>query len=198
MVSAERWTLRVAALVTLISLAVTTVELLAQAITVQRSGDALVVRAPALTFIKGEPLVRLKDGRALRVDLELSVLPGPGGAAAAEARQVFLLSYDLWEERFAVTQAAGGPSRSVSHRTAAEAEGWCLEQLTVPLASLGSLRDKAFWIRLASRVLDGGTASASADDEGFTLRALIDALSRRRKESMWTHSTEAGPFRLGS
>jgi hypothetical protein len=189
-----RWVARVA----LFLIVVPGVELLAQSVTVHRAGEALGIRAPSFTFIKGEPLVLLKDGRAVRVDLELAVLPGPGGAAAAETRQVFVLSYDLWEERFAVTQV-GGPLRSVSNRTAADAESRCLEQLTVPLAALGSLgRDRPFWIRLVSRVLDGGTASTSAGDEGFTLRALIDALSRRRKDNVWTHSVEAGPFRLGS
>jgi hypothetical protein len=187
----------VVARVALLLMAISTVELLAQAMTVHRVGEALAVRAPTFTFIKGEPLVRLKDGRSLRVDLELSALPGPGGAAAAQGRQVFILSYDLWEERFAVTQV-GVPSRSIANRTAGEVEGWCLEQLTVPIASLGSLGDRPFWIRLASRVLDGDSASSGGDAEGFTLRALIDALSRRRKDTVWTHTVEAGPFRVGS
>ena len=198
MVMAGPRTLTSVAQIALVLMAMTTVELLAQSITAHRAGDALAVRAPTFTFIKGEPLVRLKDGRGLRVDLELSVLPGPGGVAAAQARQVFILSYDLWEERFAVTQV-GVPSRSIANRTAGEVEGWCLEQLTVPIASLGSLGgDRPFWIRLASRVLDGDIASSGGDTEGFTLRALIDALSRRRKDNVWTHTVEAGPFRLGS
>ena len=132
----------VVARVALLLMAISTVELLAQAMTVHRVGEALAVRAPTFTFIKGEPLVRLKDGRSLRVDLELSALPGPGGAAATQGRQVFILSYDLWEERFAVTQV-GVPSRSIANRTAGEVEGWCLEQLTVPIASLGIARRRS-------------------------------------------------------
>lgn len=182
----------------LLLMAMFTVELLAQSITVQRAGDALAVRAPTFTFIKGEPLVRLKDGRAVRADLDLSVLAGPGGVAAAEARQVFIVSYDLWEERFAVT-VAGVPSRSIANRTVGEVEGWCLEQLTVPLGSMGALgRDRPFWIRLTSRVLDGDDETGRGDADAFTLRGLIDALSRRRKDNVWTHAVEAGPFRLGS
>lgn len=197
MVMAGPRTLTSVAQIALVLMTMTTVELLAQSISVHRAGDVLAVRAPTFTFIKGEPLVSLKDGRAVRVDLELSVLPGPGGAAAAQARQVFILSYDLWEERFAVTHV-GVPPRSIANRTAGEVEGWCLEQLTVPIASLGSLaNDRPFWIRLVSRVIDGDDAS-SGGDEGFTLRALIDALSRRRKDNVRTHTVEAGPFRLGS
>ncbi len=191
-------TLTVASRAVLFLMATFTVELLAQSITVQRAGEALAIRAPTFTFIKGEPLVRLKDGRAVRADLDLSVLAGPGGAATAEARQVFIVSYDLWEERFAVT-VVGVPSRSTANRTAAEVESWCLGQLTVPLGSLGPLgRDRPFWIRLTSRVLDGDDAGGPGDADGFTLRGLIDALSRRKKDNVWTHAVEAGPFRLGS
>ncbi len=57
----------------------------AQAVTVSRVADAVAVRAPGFTFIKGEPLVRLKDGRSVRADLDLSVLPRPGDPPAARS-----------------------------------------------------------------------------------------------------------------
>src|SRR5687768_17159277 len=103
----------------------------AQSVAVNITGDAVHVRAPEFTFIKGGSLARLKDGQSVRVELHLTVLPRPGATPTAERRQTFALSYDLWEERFAVTQA-GVPSRSISHLTSAAAEAWCLEQLTVP------------------------------------------------------------------
>jgi hypothetical protein len=168
----------------------------AQAVTVSRVADAVAVRAPGFTFIKGEPLVRLRDGRSVRADLDLSVLPKPGDPAAAHSRQTFVLSYDLWEERFAVT-LVGPPSKSAAYLTSAAAESWCLEQLTVPAASLGSLgRDVPFWIRLEYRILGGDSPAAGTDDAGLTLRGLIDAFSSRRKATEWTHAIEAGPFRL--
>ena len=153
------------------------------------------VRAPAFGFIKGETLARLKDGRSVSVDLGLSVLPDRGATAVAQSRQVFVLSYDLWEERFAVT-LAGVPPRSISHLTSAGAEAWCLEQLTVSVRALGSLgRDRPFWVRLEYRILDGDAPAADAD-AGLTLRWLIDRLSRRRKAEELTHAIEAGPLRL--
>lgn len=172
-----------------------TMRLDAQAVTAGQSGESVVVHAPGLGFIKGEPLARLKDGRTLRVDLDLSVLPGPGGPTAAHGRRTFILSYDLWEERFAVTMD-GSPPRSVAYLTAAGAEAWCVEQLTIPVAALGRLgREAPFWIRLEYRVLDGEAAPA-ADDAGFTLRGLIETFSRRPRPTAWTHTVEAGPFRL--
>lgn len=168
-----------------------------QNVTIARAGEALAVHAPNLGFIKGEPLARLKDGRSVRVDLDLAVLPGPGGAAVAHGRQTFVLSYDLWQERFAVTQV-GTPPRSASYLTANAAEAWCLERLTIPVSELGKLRDAPFWIRLEYRILDGSTSTDRDDSGGLSLKGLIDALSRKPKESGPTHAVEAGPFRLRS
>lgn len=165
-----------------------------QSMTVTTTGGVVRVQAPGFRFIAGEPLARLKDGLTVRVELELRVLAGPGAAAAAaHGRQTFVLSYDLWEERFAAAMSGTG-SRSVSHLTAEAAEAWCIQQLTVPVSGLGSLRSQPFWIRLESRVLNG--QSDGRDDEGLTLRGIIDTLSRRQAREKTPHSAEAGPFRV--
>jgi hypothetical protein len=167
----------------------------AQSITVGQTADAMIVHAPGLGFIKGEPLGRLKDGRTLRVDLDLTVMPGPGGTPVVRGRHIFAVSYDLWEERFAVTMA-GTPPKSVAYLTAAAAETWCVEQMTVPIASLGRLgRDAPLWIRLEYRVLDGESTPADGEN-ALSLRSLIDVFSKRPRASEWTHAIEAGPFRL--
>jgi len=166
---------------------------MAQSVTVEAAGEALKIRAPGFSFLKGDPLVRLKEGRSVRVELGGLVLPSPGKLPAAAARRVFALSYDLWEERFAVTTVEAR-SQSVSHLALAAAEAWCVEQLTIPLTALGALRDQPFWIRLEYRILDGEGA-ADQPDSGYTLQALIDALSRRRKTEASPNALEAGPFR---
>jgi hypothetical protein len=166
---------------------------MAQGVTVDAVGDALKIRAPGFSFLKGDPLARLKEGRSVRVELGGLVLPAPGKLPAAAARRVFALSYDLWEERFAVTTVEAR-SQSVSHLALAAAEAWCVEQLTIPLTALGALGDQPFWIRLEYRILDGDAAS-DQPDSGYTLQALIDALSRRRKTEASPHALEAGPFR---
>jgi len=137
----------------------------------------------------------LKDGRSVRVELVAAVLSAPGKSAAATTRRIFALSYDLWEERFAVT-AVDARSRSVSHLMAAAAEAWCVEQLAVPVSALGALGgDLPFWIRLEYRLLDVDAAQ-DPSDSGYTLQSLIDAFSRRRKTESSMHALEAGPFRL--
>jgi hypothetical protein len=136
----------------------------------------------------------LKDGRSVRLELTALVLPGPGKQPAAAARRVFAVSYDLWEERFAVTTVEAR-SQSVSHLALTAAEAWCVGQLTIPLSALGSLgSDQPFWMRLEYHILDGDPPSDQSDS-GYTLQALIDVFSRRRKTEASPHALEAGPFR---
>jgi hypothetical protein len=171
------------------------VRLLAQSVVATRVGDNVTVRGPGLGFIKGETLARLKDGRTVRVEVEMAVLPKPGERAAAETRQTFVVSYDLWEERFAVTQVVT-PPKSISYQTTGSAEAWCLEQLAIPVGAIGPLaHDLPFWVRLGYRVLDADSPPAT-DGGDFSLRGLIDALSKRRKVDAALHAIEAGPFRL--
>jgi hypothetical protein len=169
----------------------------AQTLTVDIVGEVLKIRAPGFSFLTGDPLARLKDGRSVRVELAAMVLPAPGKSPASTARRSFALSYDLWEERFAVT-TVDTRSQSVSHLTMAAAEAWCVEQLAIKVSALGALgRDLPFWIRLEYRVLDGDSPPDS-EDSGYTLQTLIDALSRRRKTESSPHPLEAGPFRVPS
>ena len=169
----------------------------AQTLTVRAVADALHVRASGLGFISGPVLDRLQDGRSVRVDFDLIVLEKPNGAVVSRAQQSFNLSFDLWEQRFAVTRIGPMP-RSISHLTARAAEDWCLDNVTVPVASLGRTgRDTPFWVRVAYRIQDRAS-TAAPDDSTFTLQTLIDVLSRRREDENKAKSLEAGPFRLSN
>lgn len=182
--------LRRAAVALLASLAWCVAPAFAQKVTVDPVGDGLRIRAPGFSFLKGDPLARLKDGRSVRVELVAMVLAGPGKPATVTVRRIFALSYDLWEERFAVT-SVDARSQSVSHLMQAAAEAWCIEQLAVPIDA--GLRDRPFWIRLEYRIIETDAADDSADF-GYTLQALIDLLSRRRKAEPAPNALEAGPF----
>lgn len=167
-----------------------------QSIDVTTGADALQITAPGFAFIEGQVLSRLRDGRSVRLELALMVLAREGGRAVAERRQIFDVSFDLWEERFAVTRV-GTPARTVSHLTSRAAEAWCIENLTVPLRELGRLgRDAPLWIRLAYRVHTPDVDSRAASGVASTLERLIDLLGRRRVAGDLEKSMEAGPFRL--
>jgi len=168
-----------------------------QTLTASAAGDVLTIRVAGFDFLTGEPIGRLKDGRSVRVELAVTVLAEAGRSPVTTSRQTFALSYDLWEERFAV-RTVSGRSQSISHLSQAAAEAWCVEQLAVPLRALGVLgRDRPFWLRLESRVPNADAAAEPDEGGGFTLQALIDALSRRRRSDSSTRALDAGPFRLG-
>ena len=165
-----------------------------QAVTIDAAGGSLRVRAPDLTFIEGEVLNRLRDGRAVRLDFELIVFAEPGRAVIARLDRSFNLSFDLWEERFAATRI-GTPPESVSHLTSRAAETWCLEKLAIGRTELGRLSpDTPFWIRLGYQVADAGEPTDEESDV-LTLRRLIDILSRRESANIG-RTLDAGPFRL--
>jgi hypothetical protein len=168
----------------------------AQSLNVRVVGDQLHLRGTSLGLIEGQVSEHLKDGRSVRVDVELTILDSPRGTAITQSRQTFTLSFDLWEQRFAVTRA-GPPPRSISHLTARDAEAWCLDNMTVPLAALGRFsREAPLWIRVDYRVQDPTPAPNPEDDSTFTLRTLIERLSRRRQDEALGRTLEAGPFRV--
>jgi hypothetical protein len=168
--------------------------LAAQSITVRAASDLLHVRAAALSFIEGRMLERLQDGRAVRIDFELAVLEGASGPVVATAQHAFNVSFDLWEERFSVSRI-GAPPRSISHLRARDAEAWCLDNVTVPIAGLGRFgRDVPFWVRITYRVQD--PAAPAAGESPLTLWTLIDVLSRRTDDPQSGKSVAGGPFRL--
>jgi hypothetical protein len=204
-VVAPAWRAAVTVLVLLGALGGPAAWVSAQTLSIDAVGDAVKIRASGFSFLKGTPVARLKDGRSVRVEIAAMVLPGPGKEPAATTRRIFALSYDLWEERFAVT-AVGARSQSVSHLALAAAEAWCLEQLAIPLNALGALGrppgDVPFWVRVEYRILDAD-APSTPPDSGYTLQALIDLLSRRRTSASTspeqaesaTRALEGGPFK---
>ncbi len=166
-----------------------------QAVTVSRDGALLRLRAPSFRFIEGDVLSRLRDGRALQLEFTAAALTSPAGDAVTQIRQIFNVSFDLWEERFAVTRL-DPPRRSVSHLGARDAEAWCLTHLALSFADLARLgKDGRFWIRLSYEVQDPSAAQSPRGDP-YTLRRLIDYLSQRRQASALRRSIEAGPFRV--
>jgi hypothetical protein len=169
----------------------------AQSFDVRAVADMLQLRGAGLGLIEGRVAEHLKDGRSVRVDFDVTVLEKPRGGSVTHGQYSFNVSYDLWEQRYAVTRV-GTPPRSISHLTARSAEGWCLENMTVPLTSLGRFaHDVPFWIRIDYRVQDRAPAESPNDDSTLGLRTLIDLLSRRKQDEMPVRSLEAGPFRVG-
>ena len=102
-----------------------------ESLSVSFDGDNLRVGAPGLHFLTGKPLERLKDADTVVFLSQLTLFGDSRGATVLRrARERLIVSYALWEEKFAVS-IPGAPVRSRSNLTAAQAEAWCFENLAV-------------------------------------------------------------------
>ena len=161
-------------------------------LTVEREGDRLRFSAPQLRFLAGQPLDQLHDGRSVTYvfTVSLQVQRGQGRGAGVTRQVVF--SYDLWEERFSVTRV-DDPGTSASHLTAAAAEAWCVNLLSLPASAAPA--DKTFVVKLecSLREEDAQPADAPATT---TLTGLIDLLSRKPRATPPRWEAVSAPLRL--
>jgi len=136
--------------------------LTAQSLTARVDRDQLHIVSPRVHFLTGEALNRLRDGATVVYALQLTVRGERAGKALARTEERFAVSYDLWEEKFAITKLGQSP-RSVSHLSAAAAEAWCVENTAIPIgvlpgdAAIAILGDTATHARLSA----GARASAA-------------------------------------
>jgi hypothetical protein len=145
-------------------------------------GDNLHVAAPALHFLTGKPLERLKDGDAVAYVGQLELLDDSRAIVLRQMKARFVVSYALWEEKFSVTNLGGAPGGS--HRvadglSAAHAEAWCVESMAV--SALGLAADSYYWLRFELRT---GTARDLTEDSrsGISITGLIELLGRKNTE----------------
>jgi hypothetical protein len=167
--------------------------LLAQQLTLKASADQIMVSAPKLHFLSGKPLERLRNGNAVAFDFHLVVLGEGKQAILRRNFDRFVVSYDLWEEKFSISRMR--TSRSAASRLSADAaEAWCLDNIAV--TSSGLPRDTSVWVRLDIRAQENRDPMPLGEDEGISLSSLIDIFSRPGKQEANHWRLEAGPVRL--
>ena len=165
----------------------------AQSLRVRIDVSQLRLTAPDLHFITGEALRQLHNGASVNYGFVARILPQKSGAPLTESAYRFAISYDLWEEKYAVTRLEPSP-RSVSHLSSSAAETWCLESITLAIDKLGA--DQPFWVAVEYQIVEAQQQLDASDDARFTLTGLIDVLSRRSSKKELSGKKEGGPFRL--
>lgn len=182
-------------LLLLLCLAVARPQLQAQSklLIVELQGSHLRVAAPQLQFLEGKPLEQLHNGASVAYALELTIAPDRGRAPLFRLQEQFIVSYDLWEEKFSVVRA--GPSgRSASHLTAAQAVAWCLESMLLPKAALPA--EKTFVIELECRITENEAEGGTESRPALSLAGLIDVFSRREREAPPRWQAVSGTLRM--
>ncbi len=153
------------------------------------------VAAPDLRFVSGAPLERLRNGAPVPFALQLALSSDRFATVLQRDIERFVLSYDLWEEKFAVTRF-GRPRRTASHLTDRTAEAWCIAQTGVPPAGMAD--SQPFWLRLEARAESPAEETETEGDGAMSLTRLVELFSRRGRSDPSHFSVEAGPFRLAS
>ena len=147
-----------------------------------------------LNLIGGGPLLaRLKNGAPVAYDFHLALMVGDKAAVRRRSFERFVVSYDLWEEKFAVTNLRK-PRAAASGLAAKAIDAWCLARIGLPANGLNS-RDNV-WVRLEVRAVDPKQDSALFDSSSISVASLIEILSRpaRRDEPRW--ALDAGPVEM--
>lgn len=172
-----------------------------------RSGDnELQITAPRLHFLTGSSLDRLKNGAAVNYDFQLSLSLDSRTNLYDRAVERIAVSYDLWEEKYAVTRISGSSTlrgaisrrsherRSASHLTSDGAERWCISDLAVSTSGVNP--NQLLWVRLEVRSVDPKESSPLFDDTGISLTRLIDLFSHPPRSGQQRWTLETGPARL--
>lgn len=164
-----------------------------QPLLVRRSDDQLRVSAPQLRFLTGKPLTQLKDGQTVAFASQVTLQGESSAQILARTVDRFLISYDLWEEKFSATRM-GPPARSASRLTASGCEAWCLDHLLrIPP---GLAPDRTLYLRLELRSEDHREAFGVIGEPGINITRLIELFSRPPKVQQLRWVAAAGPFRL--
>jgi len=139
-------------------------------------GDTLRPVLPDLHFIAGRALERLKDARTVVFLSQITLLRDDHVTPFRHAPQRFYVSYDIWEGRFKVTIPGAVPESRLG-LTAAQAEAWCMDNVTV--SALGVAPDRDFWMRFDLRTADPKDMAGIVSESGISISGLIEFFSRK-------------------
>ena len=158
---------------------------------IRREGANLRISAPQIRFLNGKPLEQLKNGANVSFVSQISFTT----EFTVLARKVdrFVVSYDLWEEKFSATRL-GPPQRSASRMSVPAAEAWCLDELAPVPASLTLSRP--FSIKWELRAEDPKESAAIIGEPGINLTRLVEIFSRPPRNQQLRWAETAGPLRL--
>jgi hypothetical protein len=162
----------------------------AQSLNVRLDGDRLRINVARVRLLTGDPLQQLRDGASVTYTFQLSALNTRSGMTLTRATYRFVISYDIFEERFQVSRLQ--PSALVlSYLTMAAAEAAMLEALELPAPAIDAAR--AFWVRWEFQADD---PSQGRNSSGSPLGGLVDIFSRKSSNAPLSGAVESGPFRL--
>ena len=176
----------------------------AQDLSLRWRDNEIHITAPRIHFLTGKSLEKLKNGTAVPFDFQLTLWSGNRSTVFDRVFQRYVVSYDLWEEKFAIVKQRGFAIRdntrtNESRRSASgllpnAAEAWCVDSISI--STLGLPQDQPIWVRLDIRSADPKDGSPVFGESGLSIASLIELFSRPARSSEQRWSLESGPIRL--
>lgn len=164
-----------------------------QELLIQRKAELIGVAAPRLHFLSGKSLQRLHDGAAIPFDFQLSLAAGSKNNVVERTFERFIVSYDVWEEKFSVVRVRDF-RKSAPNLSAAQAESWCLENILARVSALPA--DKQLWARLEVRSAEPKEPGSVFGEPAISLTTLIGIFSRPPRPAQDHWMVESSAFRL--
>jgi hypothetical protein len=177
-----------------------TLAMMAEELVLNWRNDHLEFSAPRVHFLRGQPLEMLHNAAPVPFDFNVTIWSGTRSHVFEKITDRFVVSYDLWEEKFKVVKTQS-PRRVAEHLTADKAEAWCWEQMSLSSNTNGLGGSEPFWTAFEIRAEDGKGGPlfgrGSISDSGISLTSLIELFSRPAgaQQSHWG-PYEAGPYTL--
>ena len=160
---------------------------------VRSDGTFLRATTPNLQFLTGRPLQRLRNGATILYLFQFSLSTDQFTTIAHRAFERFAISYDIWEEKFAVTRL-GMARIATSHLDAVHTQAWCLSQVTIPADGAG--REQPVWLRMEVRVDESKFSPLVFSSPPLSLNRLIEIFSRPALSAQERWMAEAGPLKI--
>jgi hypothetical protein len=169
----------------------------AEELILRAQGGRLDFSAPRLHYITGRPLARLRNAEPVAFDFQVTLSAANKTNVIKQNTARFVISYDLWEERFAVTKTT--PARkTASHLTANEAEVWCVQEMSLDLNGVAA--NQPLYASMDIRAVEESETRlfgrGNITDAGISLTSLLERFSRPSKSTQPHWNLEVGPITL--
>jgi hypothetical protein len=161
---------------------------------IRREGSDLRISAPQIRFLMGKALEQLKSGANVGFVSQITMTPTESSTSVlVRAVDRFVVSYDIWEEKFSATRP-GPPLRRADRLSVPAAEAWCLDELLPVPPSLPA--GGWFWLKLELRAEDPKEWASIVGEPGINLNRLVEIFSRPPRNAQQRWNETAGPLRL--
>jgi hypothetical protein len=161
---------------------------------IRRTPNDLHVLAPRLHFLTPGVLQHLRDGAIAPFDFQLTVSAGSKNNIIARTVDRFVVSYDVWQEKFSVVRLSDHRKWGLN-ASSSSAEAWCVDNVSVPVSQFASQvsAGQQLWAHLEIRSVDQKNQLPPVFDSGISIISLVELFSRppRPQQDRWLLETAA-------